>query len=92
METITGCDDEYYENTESGNSPLMNFATGEEIEDAQIGGECSIFHSLFSGDTAGTPLGLTVQQRFDAYSHSFYGFLPPEGWRFTTDGNPVPPR
>ncbi|MEA3167004.1 MAG: hypothetical protein QOJ26_1888 [Thermoplasmata archaeon] len=36
--------------------------------------------------------GLTVQQRADAYIHSFYNFIPPEGWRFTVDGDPVVPQ
>lgn len=35
--------------------------------------------------------GLTVNQRADGYVHQFYNFLPPEGWRFTTDGDPVVP-
>lgn len=91
METIQGCDAEYYENTESGESPLANWAMAEEIAEAEIGGECSIFHSLFSGDTAGTPAGVTINQKYEAYSHSFYGYLPPEGWRFTADGDPPRP-
>lgn len=92
METIQGCDDEYYENTVDGNSPIINFATQEEIDEAQIGGACSIFHSIFSGDTAGTPLGFTVQQRYEVFSHSFYGFLPLAGWTFGGNGNPEPPQ
>ncbi|MHB1261449.1 MAG: carboxypeptidase-like regulatory domain-containing protein [Thermoplasmatota archaeon] len=35
--------------------------------------------------------GLTVQQRADAYIHSFYNFVPFEGWRFTVDGDPEVP-
>ncbi|HUR26400.1 MAG TPA: carboxypeptidase-like regulatory domain-containing protein [Candidatus Thermoplasmatota archaeon] len=35
--------------------------------------------------------GLTIQQRADAYIHHFYNFAPPEGWRFTVDGDPVIP-
>ncbi len=35
--------------------------------------------------------GLTIQQRADAYIHHFYNFAPPEGWRFTVDGEPVVP-
>lgn len=95
METITGCpDDKYnaYNVVIAGDSPLMNFATADDVEAAAIGGTCSIFHSLFSGDTAGTPLGFTVQQRFDVYSHAFYGFLPPEGWRFSEQAVPIPPQ
>ena len=36
--------------------------------------------------------GLTVQQRADAYIHHFYNFVPPEGWRFSVDGDPVVPQ
>jgi hypothetical protein len=35
--------------------------------------------------------GATVQQRADAYAHHFYNFAPPEGWRFTVDGDPALP-
>ena len=35
--------------------------------------------------------GLVVSQRFDAYFHIFYNFLPPEGWKFSVDGEPVVP-
>jgi hypothetical protein len=35
--------------------------------------------------------GLTAQQRADAYIHHFYNFAPPEGWRFTVDGEPIVP-
>lgn len=35
--------------------------------------------------------GTTLQQRADAYIHNFYNFAPPEGWRFTVDGEPVVP-
>ncbi len=36
--------------------------------------------------------GVTIQQSADAYIHSFYNFVPPEGWRFTQDGDPVVPQ
>jgi hypothetical protein len=37
-------------------------------------------------------LGMSVQQRFTYIVHVFYGYKPPEGWRFTTDGTvPQPP-
>lgn len=35
--------------------------------------------------------GTTVQQRTDAYIHNFYNFVPPPGWRFTVDGEPIVP-
>lgn len=36
--------------------------------------------------------GLTTEQRASAYIHQFYNFAPPEGWRFTVDGDPVVPQ
>lgn len=35
--------------------------------------------------------GFMVNQRFDVYSHVFYGYLPPETWQFSADGAPPPP-
>lgn len=36
--------------------------------------------------------GVTVQQQAEAYIHNFFNFAPPEGWRYTVDGDPaVPP-
>jgi hypothetical protein len=35
---------------------------------------------------------LTVQQEITYFVHAFYGYRPPPGWRFTTDGDvPAPP-
>lgn len=92
METIVGCEADYYERTVAGDSPIINFANQTEIAAAEIGGACSIFHSIFSGDSFGTPVGVTVQQQFEVFSHSFYGFLPPEGWTFGLHGTPSPPQ
>lgn len=95
MENIEGCEadsNEYVEGV-SGDSPIYNIADQEELERGTIGGECGIWYSVFSGDTAGTPLGVTVQQKFDIYSHAFYGYAPFEGWRLTEHGEPPqPPR
>lgn len=38
-----------------------------------------------------TGVGATVNQEFTVFSHVFHNFLPPEGWQFTVDGEPVPP-
>lgn len=35
--------------------------------------------------------GAAVEQRFSYILHAFYGYTPPEGWRFTTDGTVPPP-
>ncbi|MEA3203683.1 MAG: hypothetical protein QOI63_1362, partial [Thermoplasmata archaeon] len=36
-------------------------------------------------------VGATLEQEFTIYTHLFYGFAPPEGYRFSADGDPVPP-
>jgi hypothetical protein len=56
------------------------------------------FGDVKATDTTGVIRGLVVdgtvrplQQRTDAYIHNFYNFVPPAGWRFTVDGDPVVP-
>jgi hypothetical protein len=34
--------------------------------------------------------GVAAEQRFTWFLHVFYGYTPPEGWRFTSDGSPPP--
>jgi hypothetical protein len=36
--------------------------------------------------------GATLEQEFTLYSHLFHGFTPPPGYRFSVDGEPVPPQ
>jgi hypothetical protein len=36
-------------------------------------------------------LGATVEQDFTIYTHLFYGFEPPIGYRFSVDGEPTAP-
>ncbi|MGB0652958.1 MAG: carboxypeptidase-like regulatory domain-containing protein [Thermoplasmatota archaeon] len=36
-------------------------------------------------------VGLAVQQEFTIFTHVFYGYTPPEGWRFTEGGSPPAP-
>jgi hypothetical protein len=35
--------------------------------------------------------GVSFEQEYDIYSIIFYGFLPPPGYSFVTDGEPTPP-
>lgn len=40
----------------------------------------------------GAGVGATVEQKFDHYTHIFYGYQPPPDWRFTADPQvPQPP-
>lgn len=55
---------------------------------------CTTFPTVVLGDRSlcSFGYGLTFQQRAEAYIHNFYNYAPPEGWRFTVDGQPeVPP-
>lgn len=93
MENIAGCEAENnaYIESVTGDSPIYQIADAADLEAGTIGGTCGIWHSIFSGDTAGLPAGITLQQKFEIISHAFYGFLPPEGYRFSVDGDPKPP-
>lgn len=35
--------------------------------------------------------GLIINQKVDVFSHSFYGYTPPEAWQFSVDGAPPAP-
>ncbi len=41
---------------------------------------------LWVAPSAGTPIGLTVQQKAEVYTHAFYHMLPPTGWTLSGDG------
>jgi hypothetical protein len=70
---------------------LLN-QTDLEDEDAFVEDE-GLCYRVFSwtADEIANAAGLVLSQRFDSYFHLFYNFLPPEGWKFSVDGEPVPP-
>lgn len=76
-----------------GPHPLL--APGEGIIPERSSGHpaCTTFPTVVIGDRSlcSFGYGTTVQQRADAYIHHFYNFAPPEGWRFTVDGEPRVP-
>lgn len=101
-----GDDDERFLNSTRGSSPIYATVNASQIDLWDIGSACPLWISLFSGGVSGAPCGdadptgnapgwcagATVSQRFSMYFHTFHGFLPPAGWRFTTDGTtPAPP-
>lgn len=100
LETLNaGCDTsgEVFLNNTSGPSAIYATVNQTQIEDHEIGTVCPIYFSAFSGDATGDPsgqglpIGVTFEQRFTLFIHEFHGFLPPPGWRFTVDGDPVVP-
>jgi hypothetical protein len=75
-----------------GPSPLLGHVSGDDAQDAELGNRTGLVFSIFSGGAQGTPLGITVEQRYTFYVHAFYGYQPPEGWRFTDSGSVPPPQ
>lgn len=72
-------------------SPMFYRLAGEEAGEVGLGVETGLVLEFYSGDPGGLPTGLTVNQPIQVVLHNFYGYLPPDGWRFVTDGAPPPP-
>ncbi len=70
----------------AGSSPLTFTIDGDTAKEARLGLEMGLLVETF----APTP-GATLDQRFDEYISVFYGYTPPEGWRFVDDGALPPP-
>jgi hypothetical protein len=81
-------------NRADGPSTLVLQLNESDLEDEDDFAEDSgLCYRVFSwtADEAANLGGLVLSQRFDAYFHIFYNFLPPEGWKFSADGEPVVP-
>jgi hypothetical protein len=76
---------------ESQPSPSFDRVTHEMALEAGIGVENGLVVEFYSGGDTTDPTGLTVNQPVKLFLHNFYGYLPPDGWRFATDGAPPPP-
>jgi hypothetical protein len=74
-----------------GPSPLLGSVSGEEAEEAELGNRTGLVFSIFSGE-GDVPIGVTVSQRYTFFIHAFYGYEPPETWRFTDEGTVPPPQ
>lgn len=98
MEVIEGCESgASFVDGVSGDSPIYNIVNATEVKEGMIGGTCGIWHSVFSDGAQGTPVGVTLQQKFEIFSHAFYHYTPAdvgqEGWRFSEDADvPQPPQ
>jgi hypothetical protein len=77
----------------SGQSPLLLTANAQDIQKVGIGNSTDIYIRVFNTGTAETMgnVGATVEQEFTVYTTVFYGFQPPDGYRFSKDGDPVVP-
>lgn len=78
----------------TGTSPVVVSAGPERINGTSLGQDGSQFGGLiplqlrvFAGasETAGGAVGAVVEQGWESFVHIFYGYSPPEGWRFTED-------
>lgn len=68
--------------TVQGTSPLVVVYESETIVPAATG----MTGVLWVAPSAGTPAGLTVQQKADVFTHAFYHMVPPTGWTLGGDG------
>ena len=93
MYSYGDCGGLYCDHQVTGPSPLLLVATPEDIAEIGLGeAEPELYIRTFTGPVAEDPVGVvgvTVEQGFEYYTHVFYGYQPPEGWRFSS-GDPVP--
>lgn len=76
-----------------GPSPLLLRVGASVLQGWGMQGGQDLGMGAFVGNNTPPPLpgvGFAMQQPFDLYAHLFYGYLPPDGWRFTSDGAPPP--
>lgn len=62
---------------------LETFAAGNDV--TCTGPQMAVINTCSS-------IGLVLNQQIEYYFHFTYGFVPPEGWQFSVDGPPQPPR
>ncbi len=75
----------------SQTSPTFDRVTHDMALEAKLGTENGLVVEFYSGGDTTDPTGLTVNQPVRLFLHSFYGYLPPDAWRFAVDGAPPPP-
>jgi hypothetical protein len=81
-------------NTTDGPSPLYGTMNGTMLADSGIGDDSWFLAQVFAGNAGQTgpaAVGVVLQQRFEMFLTSFYGYEPPAEWRFAVDGKPPEP-
>ncbi|MGB0652960.1 MAG: carboxypeptidase-like regulatory domain-containing protein [Thermoplasmatota archaeon] len=70
----------------TGTSPLLIQTDADLAATVDLGPTTDLTVRVFAagGDL---PAGVVVQQEFQSLTHVFYGYTPPEDWRFTTTGD-----
>lgn len=104
MENGPGCEGSFFNSTgPQATSPAFVTVEGEEFGALEKGSSsCGVSYRAFSGSTAGLPcvedqtlgntcIGATLHQEFTLFLHTFYGYRPPLGWRFTEGPASAPP-
>lgn len=79
----------------AGESPLVYRMDQANLTEWDVGIEAGITHEFFGHTEALSPvgsLGIVVNQRVTFFSHTFYGYLPPAEWRFSSEPVPQPPQ
>lgn len=57
-----------------------------------LGEDCVRWVTLFNACMGAGGVGVVLQQKVTVFTHVFYGYAPPEGWRFSDGGGvPAPP-
>lgn len=78
----------------SGPSPLLLALRTEDIQAAKLGPDILLDYTAFAGEepvAADMGAGVALSQPYRLVTHMFYGYTPPDGWRFTADGEPPAP-
>jgi hypothetical protein len=76
-------------------SPSFYRVSAEQAAETQLGVANGLIVEFIGagdyGDPAGEPPGLVVNQPVRLFVHLFYGYVPPDAWRFVADGPPPAP-
>lgn len=102
--TPGACGGFYCDHGAKGTSPVLVSVNATQVPVVlnQGSNNTNAFVRVFNTDSSATRppcvngvcprgFGVTVEQEFDIYSHFFYGYQPPEGWRFTANSDPPAP-
>jgi hypothetical protein len=77
-----------------GESPISVRLDQAAIQAAGFGPGVKLDIAVFVGEqpmAADRGVGVAAQQRFTLFTHMFYGYAPPDAWRFSVDGEAPPP-
>jgi hypothetical protein len=78
----------------NGESPLLLILNSTAIQEGKLGPKVLLDIAIFAGQepvAADRGVGIAASQSYRLITHMFYGYLPPDGWRFSSDGDPPPP-